>query len=50
MQTMGELRAEYGQGLLDDAARDPVLDRVLNIYVDELAARLRQPDDCDCAC
>jgi len=47
MQTIGELRAEYGQGVLDDAARDPVLDRVLNIYVDELTALLRKPGDGD---
>jgi hypothetical protein len=47
MQTIGELRAEYGQGVLDDAARDPALDRVLNIYVDKLTALLRNPGDGD---
>lgn len=41
MQTIGELRAEYGRNVLDDAARDPALDRVLNVYVDEIAALLR---------
>jgi len=43
MLSLAELRAEYGQNVLDDAARDPELDRVLDSQVDQLAARLREP-------
>ncbi|WIN00118.1 hypothetical protein ACTOB_003802 [Actinoplanes oblitus] len=43
MLSIAQVRAEYGQSVLDDAARDPELDRILDSYVDELAAQLRKP-------
>ena len=44
MRTMAQIRAEYGQNVLDDAARDPHLDRVLNIYEQQLPELIRDPD------
>jgi hypothetical protein len=42
MRTIDELRAEYGQTVLDDASWDPVLDRLLDQYAAAAAAQLRK--------
>lgn len=44
MRTIADLRAEYGQNVLDDAARDPLLERVLSIYEEHLTELIRRPD------
>jgi hypothetical protein len=43
MRAIGELRAEYGQTVLDDASWDPVLDRLLDQYAAAIAAQLHKP-------
>jgi hypothetical protein len=42
MLSLVTLREEYGQNLLDDAARDPELDRVIDDYAEHLEAHLRE--------
>lgn len=44
LRTIAQIRAEYGQNVLDDAARDPHLDRVLTVYEQHLPNLLRDPD------
>jgi hypothetical protein len=43
--TIAELRAEYGQNVLDDATRDPHLDHVLAVYEEHLPELIRGPDN-----
>jgi hypothetical protein len=42
IRTIDQLRAEYGQNVLDDAARDPILDRLLSAYEQRIAAVARE--------
>ncbi|MGN9912658.1 hypothetical protein ACTMTJ_34500 [Phytohabitans sp. LJ34] len=44
VRTIADLRAEYGQNVLDDAARDHVLDQVLTVYEQQLVDLMRRPD------
>ncbi|GAA4731102.1 hypothetical protein [Phytohabitans rumicis] len=45
MHTLDEIRAEYAQTILDNAAHDQDLDQLLNETADDIEALLRQPDD-----
>lgn len=42
--TLEELRAEYAQTILDDAARDPELAAILDRFADGIAAEFEKPD------
>lgn len=43
LQPLAELRAEYGQMILDDAGRDPVLAEILDEYAGRIAAEMTEP-------
>jgi hypothetical protein len=44
LQSLAQLRAEYGQTILDDAARDPILAELLDEYAEVIAEEMQEPE------